>query len=649
MAKLMKHRNAGQAFNPLTAEEIEHASSLIKPKLGESAVFCSVALLEPPKDANSSPSETTRRLRLNGYEYDSSDADGGFEATVDLVSEEVELKRINDGQAPIGFSDVVRAIQITKADAGWQDAMRKRGVTEFDLVQIDPWPAGGYQHTSVPPGHRAHRAISFVREDAKDNGYARPVHGLIAHVDLTAGKVAYLEDHGVVPLPPEHARYSAEHQASLQPSLHALEIHQPEGPGFQVTGNRIRWRNWEFGVSIHPVNGLVLHKLGYRDNGKLRTILHRAALSDMVVPYGDTDPMHVWKHVLDAGEASLGNCVNSLKLGCDCVGEIHYLDHHAIKPDGSARKVERAICIHEEDYGILWKHHDGLARTTEVRRSRRLVVSSFYTVGNYEYGFYWYLYLDGTIEMEVKLTGIVGVSAVVDGTERPEFAPLVAPNVASPIHQHLFCFRLDFDLDGPTNSVYEINVEAEPVSEENPDGTAFRSKSTLLQSELHARRKVNSSSSRFWRIENSKSLNRLGKAVGYKLMPDATAASLASKTSKVAQRAGFAQYNFWVTPFEEGQLCAAGDYPNLHVGGDGLPRWTAQDRSVVDRDIVVWHTFGSTHVPRPEDWPVMPVEYCGFTLKPDGFFDRNPTINLPPQNHCDDSGRATPAKSSDAS
>ena len=568
-------------LNPLTPREVEVASSLVKRELSEHAVFCSVAVVEPTKEVLDAYDETQsipRSLRLVGYEYVDSEPDGGFEADVCVTNQKVHIRRIKDGQAPIGFTDVVRAIQITKQDSGWQDAMRLRGVTNFELVQIDPWPAGGYQHSSIPEGHRAHRAISFVREDAKDNGYARPVHGLIAHVDLTAGKVAYLEDHGVVPLPPESGRYTAEHQTSLQPALSRLDIEQPDGPGFKVTGNLIEWRNWEFRVSIHPVNGLVLHCLGYRDGERVRTVLHRAALSDMVVPYGDTDPMHSWKHVLDAGEASLGNCVNSLKLGCDCVGEIHYLDHYAIKPDGSARHVERAICVHEEDYGILWKHHDGLSRTTEVRRSRRLVVSSFYTVGNYEYGFYWYLYLDGTIEMEVKLTGIVGVSAIEDGGERPDFAPLVAPNLASPIHQHLFCFRLDFEVDGRTNSVCEINTEATPLCDENPNGTAFQANSTELNSELEARRTVDSSTSRCWKVTNPNKKNRLGKPVAYKLMPSSTTTSFASPNSNVAKRSGFAQFNFWVTPCEEDKLCAAGDYPNLHPGSDGLPKWTEAEQ-----------------------------------------------------------------------
>ncbi|MYD99413.1 MAG: primary-amine oxidase [Gammaproteobacteria bacterium] len=624
-------------LDPPSAAEVERATALIKETMGKSwgerAGFCSVALVEPAKAALKSfaaGESPGRQLRFLGYDYPVDDPDGGFDATVDLTSGEVAMSRIAKGQAPIGGADVFNAIRIAKQDSGWQAAMRRRGIEDFEHVQIDPWPASGYPHPSIPRGHRAHRCISFVREDKTDNGYARPVQGLIAHVDLTAGRVAHLEDHGDVPLPPESGRYDAASQPRLREGPKPLSITQPEGISFTVDGNAVAWQNWEFRVSLHPINGLVLHQLGYRDAGELRPILHRAALSEMIVPYGDTDPMHRWKHVLDAGEASIGNCANSLMLGCDCLGEIRYLDHVAVKPDGTARLVKNAICIHEEDRGILWKHHDGHSQTTEVRRSRRLVVSSFHTVGNYEYGFYWHLYLDGSIEMEVKLTGIVGVSAVLDGEERAEFAPLVAPNLASPVHQHLFCFRLDFDLDGETNSVYEAETEAVPAGESNPDGTAFRIRSRLLASEKQAMRNVDAARSRCWKVVNPERRNRLGNPVGYRLLPGATPALLAEASSKVAARAAFARHNLWVTPYRPDEICAAGDHPNLNPGGDGLPAWTTGDRSVEATDIVLWHTVGSTHLPRPEDWPVMPVETCGFLLQPVGFFDRNPALDLPP-------------------
>ena len=629
---------------PLSLAEIEAGAQKVKTALGEELTFSNVALVEPPKLEVLAwqPGQTLpRQLRFTGYDRhrgvnSDTPVDGGFDALVDLTADTIEVSRISQGQAPIGFADAVAAIMITKDDPGWQAAIRDRGIEDFKRVQIDPWPSGGFVHPDIPSGHRVHRAISFLREDETDNGYARPIHGLIAHVDLTAGKVAVLEDTGPVPLPPESGRYDAASQPQFRDSIRPIEISQPQGVSFSVDGNLVQWEGFSLRVTMHPINGLVLHQVTYQDGDEERSILYRAALSDMVVPYGDLDPMHHWKHVFDAGETSIGTLANSLTLGCDCLGEIYYFDHHQVNWKGEGRTVRNAICMHEEDYGILWKHHDAESQTTEVRRQRRLVISAIHTVGNYEYGFFWYLYLDGTIQMEVKLTGIVGVSAVVDGIADPGSAPLIAPNLTSPIHQHLFNFRLDFNVDGLHNSVYEVQTETLPIDESNPHGTAFRAVSTQLSTELVARRQTNAERSRYWKVVNPGRTNRLGAPVAWRLLPGATPALFSHPDSAVAKRAGFAAHNLWVTPYEDGAINAAGDYPNLHDGGAGLPAWTAQDRNLDNTDLVLWHTVGLTHVPRPEDWPVMPVEYCGFMLQPVGFFERNPTLDVPPSNACHD-------------
>jgi primary-amine oxidase len=86
----------------------------------------------------------------------------------------------------------------------------------------------------------------------------------------------------------------------------------------------------------------------------------------------------------------------------------------------------------------------------------------------------------------------------------------------------------------------------------------------------------------------------------------------------------------WVTAYHPDQLHAAGRYPNQSAGGDGLPAWTAADRPLVDTDLVVWHSFGLHHIPRPEDFPVQPVTTSGFALHPAGFFDENPALDVPP-------------------
>ena len=258
-----------------------------------------------------------------------------------------------------------------------------------------------------------------------------------------------------------------------------------------------------------------MHTVGWEDNGRLRPILHRAAMSDMVVPYGDPAPTHHRKNTFDGGELNFGALVNSLTLGCDCLGEIHYFDAALVDQDGNAYAVKNAICMHEEDYGVLWRHMNMRTNQTEVRRSRRLVVSSFSTIGNYDYGIFWYLYQDGTIQCEVKLTGILSTGAVPVG-QTPRYGQLLNEDgLYAPIHQHFFNFRLDLDVDGPVNTVYEEHAEAEPAGPGNVLGAAFRTVRTPLRTELEAQQLIDPLRGRVWRVVNPERRNAVGEPVGY--------------------------------------------------------------------------------------------------------------------------------------
>jgi primary-amine oxidase len=284
------------------------------------------------------------------------------------------------------------------------------------------------------------------------------------------------------------------------------------------------------------------------------------------------------------------------------------------------------VCIHEEDAGVLWKHDDYFSGTRETRRSRRLVVSFWAAIGNYDYGFFWYFYQDGTIELEIKLTGIpLAVATRTAG----DHAAQMTPTLAAPLHQHLFNVRLDMTVDGIANTVEEVDVVGVADEAANPYGNAFTTRTTVIEREADAARLADASCSRTWRIVNHERRNGVGEAVGYKLVPSSTPVLLAQPGSSVAKRAAFATKHLWVTRYDPTERYAAGRYPNQHAGGAGLPEFQRADRSLVDEDVVVWHTFGSTHVPRAEDWPVMPVERVGFTLKPVNFFDRNPSLDVP--------------------
>jgi len=622
-------------LDALAADEIRAAVAVVRAsgRLDEAALFSMVTLDEPSREAVAAhrPGDPVeRRVRLillPGPEA------AVVEVVVSLASGQIIEWTPRPGVRPaLLFDDSYRAILALRDNPEWQEAMRRRGITDLEKVQIDPWPTGNFGNP-LEEGRRVARCLSYYRHEPSDNGYARPVEGVLATVDAARGEVLEVVDTGVVPLPPGRGSYLPEDHEPLRRDLRPLDIVQPDGPSFTLDGNLLTWQHWSLRVSMEPLEGLVLRSIGY-DDGGLRPILHRASICEMVVPYGDPGPMHGWKNAFDVGEWGLGRMANSLALGCDCLGEITYLDAVFSSEHGKPYVIENAVCIHEEDYGILWKHNDMNAGRTEVRRSRRLVVSSIATVGNYEYGFYWYFYLDGTIQLEVKLTGIMSTQALSPG-QLPEYGALVAPELAAPFHQHLFCARLDLAVDGPVNEAYEVSYETVPTGPDNPWGNAFRQRSTRLESELGARRDVDPASGRHWRFVNPGSVNGLGRPVAYKLVPGPTPTLLAQPDSSIGRRAGFARHNLWVTPYVPEERRAAGDYPNQHVGGDGLPDWTAADRPLVGTDLVAWHTFGVTHGPRPEDWPVMPVEYCGFHLMPVGFFDANPTLDLPPSaEHC---------------
>ncbi len=624
-------------LDPVSADELTSAVAALRAtgRLSERVFFSAGWAIEPTRDALAryeAGEALGRTVRLVGHDR----AQGqSFEADVSMSDTSVfSFRWVDDGQAPVSRDDVAHVYASLAGHPDWLAALERRGITDLDKVHIEPWLAG-INPPQMPTG-RVLRAIAFLHEHPEDNYYARPVEGLTAYIE-TDGGATLVEDHGVVPTPMEAAEYAEQFLDDLRTDLKPLDIVQPEGPSFQVDGNVITWQKWHLRVSVNPIEGLVIHDVRYRDGDADRPIFSRMSLSDMVVPYGDASPLHYWKHAFDAGETALGHMSNSLKLGCDCLGEIVYLDAVFLDNAGEPNVVENAICTHEEDYGILWKHTNTFQDLPpEVRRSRRFVVSTICTVGNYEYGFFWYFYQDGTIQLEVKLTGIVGVSALHDGTDL-ETSPQVGPRVTSPIHQHLFCVRLDPAVDGRTNSVIETNVVADAHGD-HPYGAGFRAVATALATEKEAMRVIDPAASRTWKIVNPNSLNSMGNPVGYKIVPPATPTLLPPEDSPAGRRGGFARNNLWVTRYDEDQHYAgAGPFTNLHPGnGVGLPTYVAEDRSIADTDIVVWHTFGVTHVPRPEDWPVMPVEYAGFTMMPVGFFDQNPALDVPPSHgdHC---------------
>jgi primary-amine oxidase len=628
-------------LDPVTVDEIGEVRRVVDAAglVAESTRFVYVGLEEPAKaevlahEAGSAAARRFRVLLLDIATQVSRDLVVDLD-TASVVSR-VELDSATAGQLPVLDEEFELVELLLSTDERWLAALAARGL-DVANVRVAPLSAGVYaDEYPEESGRRILRGLAFVQEHETDSAWAHPIDGLVAYVDTMNRTVDQVIDAGPVPVPAGSGNYDDPAvRGPLRTTQQPIEITQPHGSSLTLDGNVLTWEKWSLRVGFDAREGLVLHQIGFDEGAGVRPIVYRASIAEMVVPYADPSPVRSWQNYFDTGEYLVGRYANSLELGCDCLGEITYMDAVLADEKGEPRVLPNAVCIHEEDYGILWKHSDLWTGSSETRRQRRLVVSFFTTVGNYDYGFYWYLYLDGTIAFEAKATGVVFTSAH-PGGDYP-YASQIAPGLGAPLHQHLFSARLDMTVDGPANRVEEVEVVRVPKGPDNLRGNAWKVQHTVLGTEQSAQRDAAPDRNRVWHVVNPEKTNGVGQPVGYALAPEGLPTLLADPDSSIARRAAFATRHLWVTRYDPAERYSAGDFVNQHSGGAGLPAYAAADRDLDGQDLVVWHTFGLTHVPRPEDWPIMPVDRTGFTLKPVGFFDRNPTLDVPASTsgHC---------------
>ncbi|HWI70305.1 MAG TPA: primary-amine oxidase, partial [Baekduia sp.] len=567
----------------------------------------------------------TRRVGLVAMDYSGSAA---WEIDVELGGPEGDRCRdwrpLDPRRPGITSEEARAAAQACRQSPAFQEALAKRGIHDVSLTVIDAESMGGF----VPEryaGRRVTWGTVWHKTDAGDNGYARPVQGVVPIVDMHTMEVLEVEDHGVVTMSEEAGPIEPGAWGPDRPGLQPLEVQQPEGPSFSVDGWKVSWQGWELRVGFTHREGLVLYDLEFMG----RSVLRRAACNEMYVPYLDPSSTQYRKNFFDWGEYGAGPLTNSLALGCDCLGVIHYFDGAVLGGDGEGRSIEHAICMHEEDASILWKHTDMRRDVGQVRRSRRLVISNFQTVANYDYGFYWNLYQDGRIELEVKLTGILSASGIEDGEGAP-YGRVVARNVQTPTHQHYFGIRLDPAIDGPRTRLVEEHAAGEEDAALDPWGNAVRTIRTPLLRESEAARRTDPATGRHWRIESAEATNRYGEPTAYRLTLPNTTRSFGRPDSVMATRAPFIHQHLWATAADPQERFIGGQYPNnAEPGDDGVHVWQEQDRSLDGVELVLWPVIGTHHFPRPEQWPVMPVDTIGLVLEPDGFFDRNPALDIP--------------------
>lgn len=609
-----------------TAYEVLHASGKVDAKTR----YPMVQLKEPPKQEVLAwkPGQSMRREALMVVKQGAQT----FEAVVDVNAKKLVSWTEIKGVQPGAVGEEVEGIdELVKQNAEVQAALKKRGITDLETVGCGGYGAG-YFGTAEEQGRRLFRVECWRQYGAfADWG---PIEGLTILWDGNEKKVLGVTDTGVVPLPQPEANYDLASVGPLRATPPPLNVEQPMGPAFRLDGQSVGWEKWNFHFRIDRRIGLVVTNVRYQDGGKLRPILYEASLSEIFVPY--MDPSEDWfaKTFFDAGENG-DNFSSSLEPGEDCPDNAAYFDQAYSDWKGKPRLNPRAACLFEQPSGYMaWRHERN--RVVESRKMRELVLRTIGTFGNYDYVFDWIFEQNGTTRVRVGATGFDEIKAVKSRTAAEDangdaslYGRFIAENTVGVDHDHFFSFRLDFDIDGTANSFVRDKLQVKRLPAGSLRKSLWVAEPETAKTEEQAKIRMSMEHPEIWRVINPNVKEPLGYPVGYELVPGENAMSLLVPEDYPQLRAGFTDYQLWVTPYRDNERYAAGDYPNQSKGGDGLPAWTKANRPIENTDIVLWYTMGFHHVPHAEDWPVMPTMWHEFELRPCNFFSRNPAIDLP--------------------
>lgn len=607
-----------------TTYEVLQASG----KVDEKTRYPMIQLKEPPKEEvlGWKPGHPMRRESFVVVKK----GPQTFEAVVDLQGQKLVSWTEVKGVQPNSPEEENDEIKDVKENAEVKAALKKRGITDLGTVECGGYGTG-YFGTAEEQGRRLFRVICAQQYGALENW--APIEGLTILWDGNEKKVLRVIDTGVVPLPHPEANFDLASVGKLRDVPTPIIVQQPLGPSYQLDGQSVGWQNWNFHFRIDRRVGLIVTNVSYQGDGKLRPILYEGSLSEMFVPY--MDPSEGWfaRTFFDVGE--FGGFSSSLEPGDDCPENATYFEQMYSDWKGRVHQKPRAACLFEQPSGYMaWRHEgDGIV---ESRKMRELVLRTIGTFGNYDYAVDWIFQQNGTIRVRLGATGFDETKAVKSRTaaddadgEASRYGRFIAENTVAVDHDHFFSFRLDFDIDGTANSFVRDKLRVKRLPADSLRKSLWVAEPETAKTEEQAKTHMDMAQPENWRIINPNVKSPLGYPVGYELMPGDNAMSLLVPEDYPQKRAGFTDYQVWVTPYRENERYPAGDYPMQSRGGDGLPAWTKANRAIENTDIVVWYTMGFHHVPHAEDWPVMPTVWHEFELKPVNFFARNPALDLP--------------------
>lgn len=557
------------------------------------------------------------------------------EAVIDLTNKKLISITPKPGAQPMIMDfEWAKARDNLMKDTRFKAALDKRKL-DIKNVFCTPNSAGTFPGDGLD-GKRVLKIPCFVKDNPASAVAARPVEGLMGIVDTDSGEVVDVVDNGIIAIPPMPPGYSDDPRPGQ--ALKPIAMVAPEGTNIKIDGLfNVKWFNWSLHARADKRAGLVLNLVRFNDGLHWRDVAYQLNLAEIFVPYMDPDPTWAYRTFLDAGEFGVGYEISSLKPGVDCPQASYYFDLTFPNDLGATFTRPAALCIFERATGDpAWRHYTSDDGSVSGVPQTEMVIRHITTLGNYDYVIDYVFTPQGAITMRVGATGFDAIKGTEvknmddpKAAEATQYGSLIAPYTIAPNHDHYFSFRIDTDVDGPQNALERVSIKPSAI----PDSKTRTSLWTVKADRYAAEGPIavdHDSAGEFWRVVNPNEKTGLKHNPGYLIDAHHDTTSVLDRADPPQRRAGFTAYSLWATHYAPDEQWAAGLYPNLSTQDGGLPAYVAQKRNINNDDLVLWYTMGFRHVPRPEDYPILPTYWHEVTLRPAFFFDKDPSMTFNP-------------------
>lgn len=442
-------------------------------------------------------------------------------------------------------------------------------------------------------------------------------------------------DKSFIPAPQKPLFSSYEHHGipQSQKARRAPRMFEPDGKRFSVSGRHIKYMDWSFDFRMDSVSGPQLFDIRFKD----KRVVYELSLQEAISYYSGYSPYFMAANFVYGGWA-MGSNTFELVGGVDCPETSKCFNVEHFVDTNHPRVIKNAVCVFEMDSGIPLRRHfetDGKGyRFYEGLANHVLVLRTITTVRNYDNIYDFVFYQSGAIEVKSTPTGYLQTDNDKRGLD-DLFGQEVHSKLLGNLHDHIFHYKVDLDVDGRLNSFEKIEIGTQDTANKwlPPERNVlkvFRQQEMRLETDTEFKT-IDFDKPTFYNVF-SKNKNEFNVKRGYLIQPLSAAKQVLPEDNYMTLMAPWSIYPLVVTRYKKTERRSSSLYnqnnPTQPVV-NFLKFFQDVNDAITNEDLVAWVSIGCIELPSSEDVPnvASAANTARFFLRPFNYFAAAPSAN----------------------